>query len=228
MSASRATKQTRAIVPHVGRIIRASRAGKYRCNATPIYDGCCAFQGRALDRCALHCSAFLSMWHRVDARYVPYGDLANHTFVEPSAASGIVCSLWWGQFASRFCVSCGRCVRARAWANAHVHACNSRSSCVGSSARMAIAAASVCAYARARTRESLRMSLVTPGVTPGFALTIPGYQHRPPCTTDREELHYALLTILAPCAKHCREPPRRCSLCEVCIALIRCASASST
>jgi len=26
-------------------------------------------------------------------RYVPYGDLANHTFVEPSAASGIVCSL---------------------------------------------------------------------------------------------------------------------------------------
>ncbi|KAK1128153.1 hypothetical protein K0M31_003638 [Melipona bicolor] len=25
------------------------------------------------------------------------------------------------------------------------------------------------------------MSLVTLGVTPGFALTIPGYQHRPPC-----------------------------------------------
>jgi len=30
------------------------------------------------------------------------------------------------------------------------------------------------------------MSLVTPRVTPGFALTIPGYQHRPPRTTDRE------------------------------------------
>lgn len=79
-----------------------------------------------------------------------------------------------------------------------------------------------CVYARARTRESLRMSLVTPGVTPGFALTIPGYQHRPPFTTDREELHYALLTILAPCAKHCRTPPRCCSLCAgICIALIR-------
>lgn len=167
------------------------------------------------------------MWHRADARYVPYGDLANHTFVEPSAASGIVCSLWWGQFASRFCVSCGRCVcaRARARANTYTRA-SSCSPCA--SVRMAIAAASVCMYARARTRESLRMSLVTPGVTPGFALTIPGYQHRPPCTTDREELHYALLTILAPCAKHCREPPRRCSLCEVCIALIRYASISST
>ena len=32
-----------------------------------------------------------------------------------------------------------------------------------------------------RVCTGLRMSLVTLGVTPGFALTIPGYQHRPPC-----------------------------------------------
>lgn len=35
--------------------------------------------------------------------------------------------------------------------------------------------------ARERVCTGLRMSLVTLGVTPGFALTIPGYQHRPPC-----------------------------------------------
>ena len=49
-----------------------------------------------------------------------------------------------------------------------------------------------CVYACVRspsclyTRRELRMSLVTPGVTSGFALTVPGYQHRPPRTTDRE------------------------------------------
>lgn len=166
MSASRATKQTRAIVPHVGRIIRASRAGKYRCNAMPIRWLLRISGPRARPvhrgRCALHCSAFLSMWHRVDARYVPYGDLANHTFVEPSAASGIVCSLWWGQFASRFCVSCGRCVCARA-RDTYTRAIRVvRARLPGWRSPPPL-----CMYARARTREPAYV-ISDPGGDPGI------------------------------------------------------------
>lgn len=77
-------------------------------------------------------------------------------------------------------VSCGRCVHTRVQLVARA-----------STSSTVISPPPVCT--RPHVCESLRMSLVTPGVTPGFALTIPGYQHRPPCTTDREELHYALL-----------------------------------
>jgi len=50
-------------------------------------------RGRIADATRRCIVRHFSMWHRVGVRYVPYGDLANHTFVEPSAASGIVCSL---------------------------------------------------------------------------------------------------------------------------------------
>lgn len=73
-------------------------------------------------------------------------------------------------------VSCGRCVHTRVQLVADA-----------STSSTVISPPLVCT--RPHVRESLRMSLVTPGVTSGFALTIPGYQHRPPCTTDREEPH---------------------------------------
>lgn len=79
-------------------------------------------------------------------------------------------------FASAFRVGCAR---ERESARARAHPCTDVCQLMHACVRV-IAALSV--YAA----ESLRMSLVTPGVTPGFALTVPGYQHRPPCTTDRE------------------------------------------
>jgi len=117
----------------------------------------------------------------IGVRYVPYGDLANHTFVEPSAASGIVCSLWWGQFVFRFCAAFHvGCARERGRSRTH-----SARVCVRACMRVCVRAcvrSPSCLY----TRRELRMSLVTPGVTSGFALTVPSYQHRPPRTTDRE------------------------------------------
>lgn len=155
-----------------------SRAvSKYRCSAMSIVGHFRTVDDRE-PVCIIdthwHCSAFLSMWHTDIVVCV-----TCHTVIwlttrllyhrrHPALFARFDEANSRFAFAFAFHVGC-LCVRARS----RTYVYREYQKMITILGRMS---AHVCA--------SLRMSLVTLRMTPGFALTIPSYQHWPPCIIE--------------------------------------------